>query len=124
MSGCVNCVWDRYRDEVEEWAQKSAAARERVLDLQRKKEKRRGVVRSGLIDDAKTAAAPRHVMTRMDDDGVRSEGDWSAATEGGLDTGGGKGDLFGNIPVGIREFMRTEKMLKERHRNKAASLAK
>ncbi|TVY88435.1 UPF0651 protein, mitochondrial, partial [Lachnellula willkommii] len=20
MSGCVNCVWDRYRDELEEWA--------------------------------------------------------------------------------------------------------
>jgi hypothetical protein len=109
---------------VEEWAQKSAAARERVLDLQRKKEKRRGAVRSGLIDDANTAAASRHVMTSRDDDGGGSERNWSAATEGGLDTGGGKGDLFGDIPVGIREFMRTEKMLKERHRNKAANLAK
>src|SRR5262249_55514595 len=59
MSGCVNCVWDRYRDELEEWAEKSAAARERVLDLQRKK-KRRGAVRSGLID-ARTAA-PMDVM--------------------------------------------------------------
>jgi hypothetical protein len=121
MSGCVNCVWDRYRDELEEWAEKSAAARERVLDLQRKK-KQRGVERKGLMD-AKTAA-PIHVVTSTDDDGGGSEGNWGADIGGRLDVGAGNGDLFGDIPVGIREFMRTEKMLKEKHKHEAARPAK
>lgn len=42
----------------------------------------------------------------MDDDRGGSETNWS------LDEGQ---DLFANVPVGIREFMRTEKILKERH---------
>ena len=116
MSGCVNCVWDRYRDEMEEWAEKSAAARERVLDLQRKKKKKQRAADRRDMMDAKTAT-PMHVVTSTDDDGGGSEGNWSAAI-GGLEVDGGKGDLFGNIPVGIREFMRTEKMLKEKHRMK------
>ncbi|KAK5006624.1 hypothetical protein LTR28_006270, partial [Elasticomyces elasticus] len=48
--------------------------------------------------------APTHVATSMDDDGGGSETGWDQ---------GSSGDLFGNVPVGIREFMRTEKMLKE-----------
>ena len=43
----------------------------------------------------------------MDDDGGGSETNWG--------TGLGGGDLFGDIPVGIREFMRTEKRLKQQH---------
>lgn len=31
MSGCVNCVWDAYREEVEEWA-----ARRRMVEAQEK----------------------------------------------------------------------------------------
>lgn len=121
MSGCVNCVWDRYREELEEWAEKSAEARERVLDLQRKK-RQRGAGRRGLMD-AKTVA-PMHIVSSTDDDGGGSEGNWSADIGRGLYGGEGKGDLFGDIPVGIREFMRTEKMLKERHRQQAAHPAK
>ena len=124
MSGCVNCVWDRYRDELEEWAEKSAMARERVLDLQQKK-KRQRAVRSSLMDEK--TAAPTHIMTSTDDDdddGDGSEGNWDTDTTGALNEDRGKGDLFGDIPVGIREFMRTEKMLKERHRNKVTGLAK
>ena len=129
MSGCVNCVWDRYRDELEEWAEKSAAARERVLRLQRGKKQREGLGKGGVhgmgLVDAKTGT-PVHVVTSMDDDdGGGSEGNWSAAAVGGgLDLGGGKGDLFGDIPVGIREFMKMEKMLKERHRKEAAGMTK
>lgn len=103
MSGCVNCVWDRYRDELEEWASASALARER---LQMQREKARG---TGLM--LEQPGMPTHVATSMDDDGGGSETNWDS----GLAMSGKDGDIFGNIPVGIREFMRTEKMLKQRH---------
>jgi hypothetical protein len=48
----------------------------------------------------------------MDDDGGGSETNW---------TGGGGEELFGGIPVGIREFMRTEKRLRDRMKKKAAN---
>jgi hypothetical protein len=57
------------------------------------------------------AGMPAHVATSMDDDGGGSETNWSA----GLAMSGQEGDLFKDIPVGIREFMRTEKMLKQKH---------
>lgn len=77
MSGCVHCVWDAYREEVEEWA----AAR-------RKRE------------------GGEELQMRMEggDEGGRS-----------LDLGGVEGgELFEGVPVGIREFMDTEKRLRER----------
>ncbi|MCJ1415735.1 hypothetical protein MMC32_002067 [Xylographa parallela] len=83
MSGCVNCVWDLYRDDVEEWAAKSREARMKEVQA-------RGSEGSG----------------SMDDDGGGSETNW-AQHEGR--------DLFADVPIGIREFMRTEKLLKERH---------
>lgn len=112
MSGCVNCVWDRYRDELEEWASKSALARERVL-AQRKKEDRArwraGIQGTGMMNVK--PGMPAHVATSMDDDGGGSEALWNS----GVEFSGGKEDLFKDIPVGIREFMKTEKMLKQRH---------
>ena len=86
MSGCVNCVWDRYRDELEEWAEQSAKARAK-LSTQKPSGQQGGT---------------------MDDDGGGSQAIW--------DPLGAGGDLFADIPVGIREFMKTEKRLKERHR--------
>lgn len=88
MSGCVNCVWDVYRDDLEEWAAKNAEVR-----------------RVTLMNKGEETSAS------IDDDGVGSEGLWTSA--GGL---GDEEDLFRGIPVGIREFMKTEKRLKERHR--------
>ena len=83
MSGCVNCVWDIYRDDLEDWATKSKAARMKELQ-----------------------ARGSESVQSMDDDGGGSETNWSL----------GEGeDLFAGVPVGIREFMRTEKMIKERH---------
>ncbi len=90
MSGCVNCVWDNYRDELEEWARKSHEAR--VASA-----RARGEGGSGSVDD----------------DGGGSETNWGTGL--GMGTGTGAEDLFGGVPVGIREFMRTEKRLKERH---------
>ena len=83
MSGCVNCVWDIYRDDLEDWATKSREARMKELQA-------RG------SDSSQS----------MDDDGGGSETNW---------TFGDGQDLFAGVPVGIREFMRTEKVLKEKH---------
>jgi hypothetical protein len=116
MSGCVNCVWDRYRDELEEWAAKSALAWERLLAQRRKEDAARGragVKGTGMM--TATPGMPQHVATSMDDDGGGSEALWSSG-----EFGGGTGDLFKDIPVGIREFMKTEKMLKQRHAAEAA----
>ncbi|KAF2712190.1 hypothetical protein K504DRAFT_479923 [Pleomassaria siparia CBS 279.74] len=98
MSGCVNCVWDIYRDDMEEWAAKSAEAR---VALQAKR--------------VGAKATPSNVAMSMDDDGGGSETSWSA--------GAGKDDLFDNIPVGIREFMKTEKMLKQKQQENRAATA-
>ncbi|KAI9700815.1 MAG: hypothetical protein M1836_002184 [Candelina mexicana] len=102
MSGCVNCVWDLYRDELEEWAAKSAEAR---IAMQ----KQTGSIFEG--------ATPSHVARSIDDDGGGSETNWST----GLADGEG-GDLFANIPVGIKEFMRTEKKLKEKHQEEGRAV--
>ncbi|KAI9776966.1 MAG: hypothetical protein M1835_005370 [Candelina submexicana] len=107
MSGCVNCVWDLYRDELEEWAAKSAEAR---IAMQKQRDEDKG---SGRIFGR---ATPSHVARSMDDDGGGSETNWST----GLADGEG-GDLFANIPVGIKEFMRTEKKLKEKHRKEGSA---
>ncbi|KAM3086811.1 hypothetical protein ACMFMF_000749 [Clarireedia jacksonii] len=89
MSGCVNCVWDRYRDEIEEWA----AATKKAEKALRSKE----------MDE---------MASSMDDDGGGSEGDWDFGVGGKVLEGE---DLFRSVPVGIREFMAQEKRLKEKH---------
>lgn len=92
MSGCVNCVWDAYRDDLEVWA---AAKKEADTALMKE---RNAVARS------------------MDDDGGGSETNWTPAiTEMATD------DLFADVPVGIREFMKSEKKLKEKHLREGTS---
>lgn len=106
MSGCVNCVWDLYRDEMEEWAAKSAEARAR-LQVQRKQ----GLGSGTMVAPKGT---PAHVATSMDDDGGGSEANWGASM--------GQDHLFDDIPVGIREFMKTEKKLRHKHRAERAAV--
>jgi predicted nucleic acid-binding Zn-ribbon protein len=96
MSGCVNCVWDRYRDELEDWAAASAEAR-KALQAQR----------------AAAKAANDAAASSMDDDGGGSETNWEEDTAGK--------DLFEGVPVGIREFMKIEKRLKEQHKKEQAA---
>ncbi|KAI9749613.1 MAG: hypothetical protein M1815_002400 [Lichina confinis] len=92
MSGCVNCVWDRFRDELEEWAARTAEAR-------------------GRLTARRTSQA-----TSVDDDGGGREANWDVV----LDTSDTDPNrLFKDIPVGIREFMRTEKLLREKHTRQA-----
>jgi len=108
MSGCVNCVWDVYREDLEEWAAKASDARLRLaaqgkqggLDEQR--------LRKFSTPSTSGKGLPAGAAS-MDDDGGGSETNWDLGTEKS------GAELFADIPVGIREFMRTEKMLKERH---------
>lgn len=101
MSGCVHCVWDDYRDEVEGWATR----------LQEAQAKGGGSIgASGRSVSAKVELRRNEVAAAtasMDDDGGGSETNWGAIDPA---------QLFSSIPVGIREFMRTEKRLKERQK--------
>ncbi|KAL4915179.1 hypothetical protein BDW62DRAFT_212908 [Aspergillus aurantiobrunneus] len=100
MSGCVHCVWDDYRDEMEEWADMLAQAKSKSGPSKSPK----------VIPGAIQKTPVDTTSTSMDDDGGGSETNWSLP--------GPSDDLFADIPVGIREFMKTEKRLKEIHRQK------
>jgi predicted nucleic acid-binding Zn-ribbon protein len=93
MSGCVNCVWDIYREEFEEWSAAAKSAREKMAAMQRDAD-----------GEAGAAAA-----SSVDDDGGGSETLWIQE-----DAEEDKKDPFADVPVGMREFMRIEKMLKEK----------
>ncbi|KAH8179102.1 Oxidoreductase-like protein [Sarocladium implicatum] len=87
MSGCVNCVWDLYREEMEDYTAKSKEAQARL-----------------------------EAASSVDEDGGGQHqglgvnvGDTKIAKDLWED------DLFKNVPVGIREFMKQEKRLKEQH---------
>lgn len=92
MSGCVNCVWDGYREELEIWVASKNEAR--------RKETR-----------ARMRTTP--TSTSMDDDGGGSEALWNSSDKE-LDSD----TLLEGLPVGIREFIMTEKRLGERKKNK------
>jgi hypothetical protein len=119
MSGCVNCVWDRYRDELEEWAASRKEAdvalrKEKSIEGARRRRKDVGDRGTGagsglMLGEGEKGAS--HTMTSMDDDGGGSEGLWGT----GLDADFTSEDLFKSVPVGIREFMKQEKRLKEKH---------
>lgn len=89
----MNCVWDQYRDDIEEWA---AAKKDSNRALKKERER-----------ENKGVSAP--AATSMDDDGGGSEGIWDVGEEEKGD------DLFEGLPVGIRAFMAQEKKLKEKH---------
>lgn len=108
MSGCVNCVWDQYRDELEEWAAKSGEARAKLIE-----QRTRGEATGMMTQEV---GMPKHVAVSMDDDGGGSESNWSAGGGMGSSRQTGGADLFADIPVGIREFMKIEKRLKEKHK--------
>jgi hypothetical protein len=101
MSGCAHCVWDDYRDDMEQWAA-------RVREAQAK------MTRGGPQRDMRQRprAEVNSASASMDGDGGGSEANWVSPSAGGdLED-----DLFAGIPVGIREFMKTEKRLREKHR--------
>ena len=98
MSGCVNCVWDLYSEEMEEWA-----ARQRKAHVE-------------------FVAADAEIARKMRGRGKRKEGelppDGDVGDDGSISEYGGtdlaQEQLFEGLPIGIREFMKTEKRLRER----------
>lgn len=122
MSGCVNCVWDLFRDEMEEWALANAEAEKRLAAGQdgTSPSGREEVERAPSVPQQQPSVEPS-LATSMDDDGGGSDTNWNNI---GGQTGQGPGrltkdfwdeELYKNVPVGIREFMKQEKRLKERH---------
>lgn len=105
MSGCVHCVWDDYRDEVENWADR---VREAKMRGPQEGDKKKGGAQRDMRQ--KQRREVESASLSMDDDGGGSESNWSEDPLAGDD------DLFSGIPVGIREFMKTEKKLKEKKR--------
>jgi hypothetical protein len=112
MSGCVNCVWDRYGEELEEWAlkRKEADAALKEKEFGERAKRRHQATMSGQEVGTGPAAS-------MDDDGGGSETNWGT----GLETSLTNDDLFKGVPVGIREFIKQEKKLKERHAREGTS---
>ncbi|KAI0390739.1 oxidoreductase-like protein [Xylariaceae sp. FL0594] len=127
MSGCVNCVWDGYRDDMEEWASTTARA-EAALQAERGKGPA-GVMRNVEPVEGLSISSPQQMNVRpssvnmpvsMDDDGGGSETNWTVTelketAHSPISKNLWDEDLYKNIPVGIREFMKQEKKLKEKH---------
>ena len=107
MSGCVHCVWDDYRDEVESWAGRLREAQATSRGSGAKGNPELGIHRTEVLDAGGS----------MDDDGGGSEALWSSPStaEDDLDK------LFHDIPVGIREFMATEKRLRDKKKRQRSS---
>lgn len=101
MSGCVDCVWDRYRDEMEFWAAAATRAEEagRTLEATR----HTSGVRAAEDDPrTKTKTSTRGEEMAKTDRPKIAKDFWDD-------------DLYSNVPVGIREFMKHEKRLKKKH---------
>lgn len=112
----MNCVWDDYRDEVEAWAARIQEAQQRLVEKENWSEKatekraEKGKGKRTVKKDMRQQ--PRKEVdsasTSMDDDGGPGPSSWGTMLTVDDDV------LFADIPVGIREFMRTEKRLRER----------
>lgn len=96
MSGCVNCVWEQFREDMEDF--KAATA-----EVQRRRDEREG-----------TISGSEQAGVSLDVDGAVP--DTSLASEPGAAKNMWDDSLYQDLPVGIREFMKTERKLKEAHR--------
>ena len=124
MSGCVNCVWDRFRDDMEEWVAASLKA-ERALQAQRAQgppevlSSVSAVKGMPSMPSASPGGGNTSSSMSMDDDGGGSETNWQAdlkkADRPKIAKDLWDDDLYKNVPIGIREFMKQEKRLKEKH---------
>lgn len=157
MSGCINCVWDMYRDEMEAWATATAEAEQRLAAQQAGLGEEGVVAATGAVEAGGSQQTPstststtagdgqeqqtivkgtelagtahsvidQRGAVSMDDDGGGSSSNWDFGTAQSPATGTAgttktltstwDDNLYKNVPVGIREFMKQEKRLKEKH---------
>ena len=97
-------MWDDYRGEVEAWAVRLRRAQAKAHRVR---------MESPKAHMSRPEVAEASIS--MDDDGGGSEALWDTASTVALGE-----DLFQGIPVGIREFMATEKRLRDRKKKKKA----
>ncbi|KAI1809305.1 oxidoreductase-like protein [Poronia punctata] len=127
MSGCVNCVWDRYRDDMEDWVSATTRA-EAALQAKRVQGSVDAMGNSRAIEGQTLSPQQQkerpnriNVSRSMDDDGGGSETNWQPeelkrkTDHPTIAKNMWDDDLYKNVPVGIREFMKQEKKLKEKH---------
>lgn len=91
MSGCVNCVWDVFREDMEEFTAKKKEAQQRLQAQSGSMDADGGGSGTNLASKGKEVGETKIAKDMWDD------------------------DVFANVPVGIREFMKQEKRLKEKH---------
>jgi predicted nucleic acid-binding Zn-ribbon protein len=91
MSGCVNCVWDRFREDFEEWKTKKEEAEARMAATQA----------------AEGTKEPKDAAPATTKDAKLAKNMWDE-------------DAFQDVPVGIREFMKVEKQLREKNSSNGA----
>ncbi|EGY23342.1 hypothetical protein VD0002_g5546 [Verticillium dahliae] len=110
MSGCVNCVYDLFQEELEEW---SAAKKEADARLAAQQAEALAETEAEQASGSSAGGGSGSV----DGDGRGSELNWvPQPPEQGPAKHAWDEGLYADIPVGIREFMKTEKRLKEQHR--------
>lgn len=114
MSGCVNCVWDQYREDMEDWIHSSAEADQALRAQEGKGAKKAKKSKKKEGDVAGAGAGADADAVSMDDDGGGSETNWPVEPQK-LSKDFWDEELYKNVPVGIREFMKQEKKLKEKH---------
>ncbi|KAF3940087.1 hypothetical protein ABW19_dt0202317 [Dactylella cylindrospora] len=102
MSGCVNCVWDTFREDLEEWAVANAKAQKALREQDPRTASRK-------LELEKKGASPTPPIGSRLSDGMESDGGRTAV---GINMWEGLED----IPVGIRVFMDTEKEIKSRRK--------
>ena len=100
-------MWDLYREELEEWAERKQEAEMRLHGGEATDHGRQSVTGGGMAEAA----------VSMDDDGGGSETNWDPL-EAKLPR---SKDLFESVPVGIREFMKVEKRLGQKRQERQAS---
>ena len=104
MSGCVHCVWDDYRDDIEEWAGRLHEAQAKATNTSN--------MSTPKVDLSRPEVGS--ASGSMDDDGGGSEALWTAPGPGQSEADA----LFAGVPVGIREFMATEKRIRDRKKRR------
>ena len=97
----MHCVWDAYREEVEEWA---AVRQRKQRATERQRGRRKGEGREGVAGGATGDGGEGKVGDENEVGGLKGFEGVDLGDEG----------IFEGVPVGIREFMNTEKRLRER----------